>query len=106
MSKLPPEILRALRSDEAAPLDPERLARLATSIEGAAAPLLAARRRAEPSWWELPAAWAATLIPVSLVIAAASILVLWRVQPPRAQREVAQAPVDQVVNELVRTPPR
>ena len=106
MSKLPPEILRALRSDETAPVDAERLARLASSIEGQAASLLAARQRAEPAWWELPAAWAATLIPASLVLAAASLLVLWRVEPPRADRSVAQAPVDQVVNELVTTPPR
>lgn len=106
MPKLPSEILRALRSDDGAPIDPARLSRLASSIEGAATPLLAARRRIEPAWWELPSAWAATLIPASLVIAVASILVLWRVQPPRAQRELAQAPVDQVVNALVTTPPR
>jgi di/tricarboxylate transporter len=54
----------------------------------------------------LPAAWAATLIPVSLVLAATSILILWRVEPPRANRTVAQAQVDEVVNELVTTPPR
>jgi hypothetical protein len=106
MTRLPPDILRALRSDDGAPADPERLARLAGSIESAAAPLLALRRRAEPAWWELPSAWAATLIPASLVLALASILVLWRVQPPRAVEEVAQATVDQVVNELVTTPPR
>jgi hypothetical protein len=105
MPKLPDEILRALRADERA-ADPSRLVRLAASIEGEAAPLLALRRRVEPTWWEVPADWAAMLIPASLVIAAASILVLWRVQPPRAQRELAQAPVDQVVNALVTTPPR
>jgi hypothetical protein len=108
MSKLPPEILRALRNDERGEPDPARLARLASSIEGAAAPLLAARRRTEPpGWWELPASWAATLIPVSLVLAMASLLVLWRVAPPRpSERLVAQAPVDQALNELVSTPPR
>jgi hypothetical protein len=71
----------------------------------AAAPLLAARRRVEPAWWELPSAWVATLIPASLVLALASILVLWRVEPPRAS-EVAQAPVDQAVNDLVTPRPR
>ena len=107
MSKLPPHIIRALREDTPAEPDAQRLARLASSIEGAAAPLLAARRRAEPGWWELPAAWAATLIPVSLVLAMASLLVLWRVEPPRpAAAQVAQAPTDQVVNDLVTAPPR
>lgn len=106
MPKLPPEIVDVLRGSAAEP-DPERLARLASSIEGAAAPLLAARRRAEPAWWELPAAWARTLIPVSLVLAMASLIVLWRVAPPHpADRTVAQAPVDQALNELVTTPPR
>jgi hypothetical protein len=76
--------------------------RLATSIEGAAAPLLAARRQREADWWEMPAAWAGALIPASLVLAVASLLVLWRMQPPRpnAVGEVAQA-----VNELT-APPR
>ena len=106
MSKLPPEIRRALHVDDDPAPHAERLARIASSIEGAAAPLLAARRRMEPGWWELPAAWAATLIPVSLLLAAASILVLWRVQPPRAERELAQAQVEQVVNDLVTVPPR
>jgi hypothetical protein len=105
MAKLPPEILRALRAEQT-PLDQARLDRMANSIEGAAAPLLADRRSHEPDWWELPARWAATLIPASLVLAAASLIVLWRVQPPRPEREIAQAPVDQVVNELVTTPPR
>jgi hypothetical protein len=108
MSKLPPHIIRALRQDIPAEPDAQRLARLASSIEGAAAPLLAARRRAEPGWWELPAAWAATLIPVSLVLAMASLLVLWRVEPPRpaAAQQVAQATADQVMNDLVTSPPR
>jgi hypothetical protein len=120
MPKLPPHVIRALREaqnisepvPEQSISEPvpeqlaERLARLTHSIEGAAAPLLAARSRVEPGWWELPAEWAATLIPASLVLALASILVLWRVQPPRPERQVAEAPVDQAVNELVTTPPR
>jgi hypothetical protein len=105
MSKLPPEILQALRVGET-PADQTRLDRLAMSIDSAAAPLLAERRRREPDWWELPAKWAATLIPASLILAAASLIVLWRVEPPRPEREIAQAPVDQVVNDLVATPPR
>jgi hypothetical protein len=88
--------------------DPQRIASLAESIDVAAAPLLAARRRTTPSWWELPAAWANTLIPVSLVLAMASLLVLWRVAPPRpaAAQEIAQASVDQALNELIAAPPR
>ena len=106
MPKLPPELLRALRSDETTLPDQARLDRLAAAIDAAAAPLLALRARKEQDWWELPAKWAATLIPASLILAAASILVLWRVAPPRPEREIAQAPVDQAVNELVKTPPR
>jgi hypothetical protein len=106
MSQLDPRLLRALRADAVSPPDPARLDRLAASIDAAAAPLLAERRRRQPEWWELPAAWAATLIPASLLLAAASIFVLWRVEPPRATREIAQAPVDQVINELIATPPR
>jgi hypothetical protein len=101
MPKLPAELLNALRADRVGEPDASQLARLAASIDAAAAPLLAARRRAEPAWWELPSAWAATLIPASLVLALASLLVLWRVEPPRATLEVAQAPVDQVMNDLV-----
>lgn len=109
MPRLPSHIIRALRENDRPEPDAERLARLASSIEVAAGPLLAARQRAEPGWWELPAAWAATLIPASLVLAAASLLVLWRMEPPRPRLvgEVAQAAaVDQAVNELVTTPPR
>ena len=107
MGKLPPEILAALRvSRQIGEPDAGRLNRLASSIDAAAAPLLAARRRAEPEWWELPSSWAKTLIPASLVLALASLLILWRVEPPRATREVAQAPVDQVMNDLVAPRPR
>ena len=108
MAKLPPKVIRALRADEMRAPDPQAVARLAESIEVAALPLLAARRRVSPSWWEIPAAWAATLIPASLVLAMASLFVLWRVAPPRPQvtQEVAQASVDQVVNDLVTVPPR
>ena len=107
MGKLPPEILAALRaSGRVRDPDAGQLNRLASSIDAAAAPLLAARRRVEPAWWELPSAWAKTLIPASLVLALASLLVLWRVEPPRATREVAQAPVDQVMNDLVTPRPR
>src|SRR5690349_16752723 len=101
MNELPPDVLAALRaSRRVGEPDASRLAQLAASIDAAAGPLLAARRRVEPAWWELPSAWAKTLIPASIVLALASILVLWRVEPPRAQREVAQAPVDQVMNDL------
>jgi hypothetical protein len=108
MPKLPPSVIRALRADEPGAPDPERVTRLAESIDLAALPLLAARRRTPPSWWELPAAWAATLIPASLVLAMASLFVLWRIAPPRPDpaQEIAQASVDQVVNELVTAPPR
>jgi hypothetical protein len=106
MPKLPAEVLRALRDAEANAATQARLDRVAASIVAAAAPLLAERRRAKPAWWDLPAAWAATLIPISLVLSAASILVLWRVQPPRPDREIAQASVDQAINALVTTPPR
>ena len=101
MPKLPRHIIRALREGDRPEPDAGRLERLATSIEGAAAPLLAARRQPEPGWWEMPAAWAGALIPASLVLAMASLLVLWRMQPPRPRDlgEVAQA-----VNELT-TPP-
>ena len=105
MPRLPSHIVRALRENQPEP-DAERLARLATSIDVAAAPHLLARQRTESGWWDLPAAWAATLIPASLVLAAASILVLWRVHPPHAPQRVAEASVDQVINEIVTTPPR
>ena len=105
MTKLPPEVLRALRLDQPDAIRPEHFERLAASIEAAAAPLLAERRRAEQAWWDLPARWASALIPISLALAAASILVLWRVEP-LPERQVAQAAVDQAVNELVTTPPR
>jgi hypothetical protein len=102
MPKLPPHVIRALREGDRPEASAERLARLASSIEGAAAPLLAARRQPEAGWWEMPAAWAGALIPASLVLAMASLLVLWRMQPPRPRvvGEVAQA-----VNELT-APPR
>jgi hypothetical protein len=106
MPRLPSHIVRALRETQHPEPDAERLARLASSIDVAAAPFLLARRRVESGWWELPAAWAAALIPASLVLAAASILVLWRVHPPQAPRHVTDASVDQVVNEIVTTPPR
>ena len=104
MPRLSPELIRALRA-----LEPRRrpadVDKLAASIDAAAAPALAARRQAGPGWWELPAAWAATLIPISLVLAAASIVVLWRVEPPRPDVIVAQATVDETVNELVPSSP-
>ena len=106
MPRLPAELLRALRDADVAAAAPEHLERLAASINAAAAPLLNERRRARPAWWELPAAWATTLIPISFVLAVASILVLWRVQPPRPAREIAQAPVDQAINALVTAPQR
>ena len=115
MPRLPSHIVRALRQNRQPEPDAERLARVAASIESAAAPMLDVRgerlRLASLSvtgeaWWELPAAWAATLIPASLVLAAASILVLWRVHPPHPPQRVAEASIDQVVNEIVTTPPR
>jgi hypothetical protein len=115
MPRLPSHIVRALGENPRPKPDTERLARLAASIESAAAPILSTRRESHrlaslsvtgDAWWELPAAWAATLIPASLVLAAASILVLWRVHPPHAPRQLAEASVDQVVNEIVTTPPR
>jgi hypothetical protein len=120
MAKLPPEILKALRG-RGAPADPDRLSRLASRIDDAAAPMLADRRngRATAGWWDLPATWAATLIPASLAIAAASLLVLWRVTLPKPVMEMSEvtvlraaapisnpAAVDEAVNALITPQPR
>src|SRR5438046_2488816 len=57
---------------------------LARRIDAAAVPVLAARRPGEQRpvlWWDFAAAWARTLVPVGLTIAAASVTVLWLMRP-------------------------
>ena len=51
---------------------------LAQRIVGLATPLLDARRRGASSWWEYPAAWAGTLLPLGVAAAfVASVCLAW-----------------------------
>ena len=60
------------------PPAPGRLTQLSRRIEREARPLLAARRRQPTAWWEYPAAWAGTLLPLGLATAiAAAACLAW-----------------------------
>ena len=62
---------------------------LAARIDVAAAPLLAARRGGSATrpfaWWDYAAEWARTLIPASVVVAAASVGFLWLLRIAQAE---------------------
>src|SRR5689334_18869094 len=72
------ELARALRRlDPPAPSTTQMTA-LAQRIVRRAAPLLDARRRGVSSWWEYPAAWAGTLLPLGVAAAfVASVCLAW-----------------------------
>lgn len=54
------------------------MAVLAQRIVKRATPLLDARRRGSLSWWEYPAAWAGTLLPLGVAAAfVASVCLAW-----------------------------
>lgn len=76
------------------PPSPERLRVLSRRIERRARPLLAARRRQPLTWWEYPAAWASTLLPLGLATAlAAAACLLWissdRREPSKSLRAMS-----------------
>lgn len=72
------ELARALRRlDPPAPTTTQ-MAVLAQRIVKRATPLLDARRRGALSWWEYPAAWAGTLLPLGVAAAfVASVCLAW-----------------------------
>ena len=76
-------IADALRSVSSEPYQGS-LDDLATRIDSAAAPALAARRQGGQRpvvWWDFAAEWARTLVPVGLTVAAASVTLLWLMRP-------------------------
>jgi hypothetical protein len=72
------ELARALRRlDPPAPTTTQ-MAALAQRIVRRATPLLDARRRRAAAWWEYPAAWAGTLLPLGVAAAfVASVCLAW-----------------------------
>lgn len=72
------ELARALRRlDPPAPTTTQ-MAALAQRIVRRATPLLDSRRRRAASWWEYPAAWAGTLLPLGVAAAfVASVCLAW-----------------------------
>lgn len=72
------ELARALRRlDPPAPTTAQ-MTSLAQRIVKRATPLLDARRRAASSWWEYPAAWAGTLLPIGVAAALVATVCLAR----------------------------
>ena len=68
------EIGDALRSVQArASLSPWELNVVARRVIAHAAPLLERKRTGVPPWWQYPAVWARTLIPLGLTTALAAI---------------------------------
>jgi len=72
------ELARALRRlDPPAPTTTQ-MAALAQRIVRRGTPLLDARRRSASSWWEYPAAWAGTLLPLGVAAAfVATVCLAW-----------------------------
>lgn len=89
------ELRDALRRfDRAPPRSAPELTALTQRVVANAAPILA-QRGGRVSWWEYPAAWARTLIPLGLstaVLAAAGILWATFVRQPAASQPVAASP--------------
>src|SRR5881227_879964 len=72
------ELARALRRLDPPSPTSAQMAALARRIVSRAAPLLDARRRAALSWWEYPAAWAGTLLPLGVAAAfVATVCLAW-----------------------------
>jgi hypothetical protein len=66
------------RFDPASAVTPAGRQALARRIAAGASPILAARRRTAPSWWEFTAGWARTLIPLGVATAlVAAGTILW-----------------------------
>jgi hypothetical protein len=69
---------------------------LAARIDGAAAPLLAARRNESMrpfAWWDYAADWARALIPASVIVAAASVGFLWMLRSAEARPLPSMSPI-------------
>ncbi len=79
--ELPPEreVTDALRLlDRTPPPSPSDVRRLVQRVVANAGPLLDQRRGGGVEWWEYPAAWARTLIPLGIAAAlAAASFMLW-----------------------------
>lgn len=72
------ELARALRRFDPPAPTTTQMAAVAQRIVRRATPLLDARRRAASSWWEYPAAWAGTLLPIGVAAAfVATVCLAW-----------------------------
>ena len=72
------ELARALRRLDPPVPTTTQMAVLAQRIVRRATPLLDARRRGALSWWEYPAAWAGTLLPLGVAAAlVATVCLAW-----------------------------
>ncbi|HYV96724.1 MAG TPA: hypothetical protein VE967_04625 [Gemmatimonadaceae bacterium] len=76
---------------------------LTNRIVHEASGLLAQRRAPDPAWWEYPAAWARTLIPLGALTAiiAAAILVRTIAAPPALATNSERAMSDRLLLSLV-----
>ena len=77
-SHLDRELARALRRLDPPAATPMQMAALARRIVTRATPMLDARRRGAARWWEYPANWAGTLLPLGVAAAfVATVCLAW-----------------------------